>query len=168
MGLAAHIEPLKGELPRIPFRWDPETEILSGEFKLSGSAKGLTGSIELAGSDGSFVLLDVESGALRGVEVVVWPESDIVDGLTPPAVDERGRLIIPSRASQPGIAAVEVNAVLSARRSADESVIHLRSGPYRSVKPVHLADNLIAEIDGAGEIAGFWLLNVPPFPKPEI
>ena len=167
MGFAASVEPLKGKLPTVTFKWDPETEILSGQFKGAGEADGLTGTVELEGVDGSFAVLDVAGGRLRGLEVVVWPETQIVPGLTPPSATERGRLILPSRASQPGIAAVEVDTHMVADKSPDDSVIHLRIGPQRRVKLVQVADHLLLELDDRSEIAGFWLLVVPPFPQVE-
>jgi hypothetical protein len=167
MGFAASVEPLKGKLPSVTFKWDPETEILSGQFKGAGEADGLTGTVELEGVDGSFAVLDVAGGRLRGLEVVVWPETQTVPGLAPPTATQRGHLLLPSRASQPGIAAVEVDTHMMADKSPDDSVIHLRVGPQRWVQPVQVADHLVLELDDKGEIAGFWLLAVPPFPHVE-
>jgi hypothetical protein len=163
----AKVETLDGKLPAITWRWDAETEILSGQFKTPKRASGLTGSVELEGAEGSFVLLDVASGVVRGLEIVVWPETTVVEGLTPPAAASRGRLLMPSRPSQPGIAAVEVDTLLSVEKRPDESVIHLRVGPRRQVNVVQLADGLMLEVDGNRNIAGLWLLNVPPFPRPD-
>jgi hypothetical protein len=167
MGFAASVEPLKGKLPSVSFKWDPETEILSGQFKGAGQAEGLTGTIELEGADGSFVVLDVAGGRLRGLEVVVWPETQTVEGLTPPSATERGRMVLPSRGSQPGIAVVEVDTHMMADKSPNDSVIHLRIGAQRKAKLVQVADHLMLELDGKSEIAGFWLLAVPPFPQVE-
>jgi hypothetical protein len=167
MGFVARVEPLSGKLPSVTFKWDPETEILAGHFKGTGKAEGLTGSVELEGSDGSFALLDVAGGRLRGLEVVVWPETQTVVGLTPPAADRRGRLVLPAHESQPGLASVEVDTLMVAEKAPDDSVIHLRVGPPRQVQTVQVADNLLLELDEAGEIAGFWLSKVPPFPQVE-
>jgi hypothetical protein len=167
MGFAASVEPLKGKLPSVTFKWDPETEILSGQFKGAGEADGLTGTVELEGADGSFAVLDVAGGRLHGLEVVVWPETQTVPGLVAPSATERGRLVLPSRASQPGIAAVEVDTQMMADKSPDDSVIHLRLGPPRPAKLVQVADHLMLELDRKSEIAGFWLLAVPPFPHVE-
>jgi hypothetical protein len=95
---------------------------------------------------------------------VVWPETQTVPGLTAPVATERGRLILPARPSQPGIAAVEVDAHMLAEKTPDDSTIHLRVGPARRVKLVQVAENLGLELDDASEIAGFWLTQVPPFP----
>ena len=117
--------------------------------------------------DGSFAVLDVAGGRLRGLEVVVWPETQTVPGLTAPASTERGRLVLPARPSQPGIAAVEVDTQMVAEKTPDDSTIHLRVGPLRRVKLVQVAENLVLELDEASEIAGFWLTQVPPFPHVE-
>jgi len=168
MAYLVTVEKLEGKLPNVAWKRDAETEILSGQFRPSKKAeKGLTGSVELTGAEGSYVMLDVAGGAVRGLEVVVWPDTTIVDGLTAPAAASQGRLLMPARASQPGIAAVEVDAHLSVEKRANESVIHLRVGPRRKVNTVEIANGLIVEIDGDGNIAGLWLQNVPPFPKPD-
>ena len=167
MGFAARVEPLSGKLPSITFKWDPETEILAGHFKGTGKAEGLTGSVELEGTDGSFVLLDVAGGRLRGLEVVVWPETQAVPGLAPPPAGQRGRLVLPARKSQPGVASIEVDTLMVAEKTPDDAVIHLRIGPVRAVRTVQVADNLLLELDDAKEIAGFWLSQVPPFPQVE-
>jgi hypothetical protein len=164
MPFAAKVEKLDGKLPKITYKWDAETEILSGQFAGGRKSGGLTGSVELEGAEGSFVVLDVLAGIVRGLEVVVWPEVSIVNDLVPPEPKSNGQLVMPSRASQPGVAAVEVDTQLSASRRPDESVIHLRVGPRRKIEAIQLADGLIAEIDDKGNIAGLWLSGVPPFP----
>lgn len=165
MAFAAKIEKLDGKLPKIVYKWDSETEILSGQFKGGRKSGGLTGSVELEGAEGSFVVLDVLSGVVRGLEVVVWPETAVVEGLEPPEPKSNGQLIMPSRASQPGVAAVEVDTQLSAEKRPDESVIHLRVGPRRKSDPIQLAEGLMAEVDAQGNIAGLWMIGVPPFPQ---
>lgn len=166
MAYVARVEKLDGKLPQIAYRWDAETEILSGQFKGGKKTDGLTGSVELTDAAGSYVILDV-AGSVRGLEVVVWPETSIVENLKAPEPTSQGRLMMPARASQPGIAAVEVETHLSAHKRADESVIHVMVGPRRKVTVVQLADGLILETDGEGNIAGLWLTNVPPFPQPQ-
>lgn len=166
MAYVAKIEKLDGKLPKIVYRWDSETEILSGQFKVAKKGDGLTGSVELTDAAGSYVILDVAGGAVRGLEVVVWPETSIVEGLKAPGSTSQGRLMMPARASQPGIAAVEVETHLSAHKRADESVIHVMVGPRRKVDIVQLAEGLILEVDTEGHIAGLWLTDVPPFPQP--
>jgi hypothetical protein len=158
------VEPLEGPLPRLEYHWDAETEILSGAMDLSGE-HGLTGSIELEDAKGAVVTLDFAGGLMRGIEVVVWPATQTSPTLGPPTPDEVGRFVIPARPSQPGVAVVEVDISLSVEHTPDESTIHLRVGPTRKAKAFQLAENLLMEVGEDGEIAGFWLLAVPPFPK---
>ncbi len=165
--LSPQLQPLSGALPGITFKWDPETEILSGHFSGPDAGGGLTGSVEIGGTDGSYVVLDVNRGLLTGLEIAVWPKVVVVAGLRPPEAASVARLSIPSRPSQPGIAAVELETSLAAEKSEDHSVVHLMVGPKRNVTVVQLADNLLLEVDQAGQIAGFWLLNVPPLARSE-
>jgi hypothetical protein len=168
MGLGARVVERQGRVPRISYRWDPETDILTGSIK--GAKKegaGLTGSVELEGSDGSFILLDVSGGAIRGVEVVVWPDVRTVAGLAPPAAVADGDVMLPTRRSQPSVAAVEVDAALSIETNPSESVFHVRVGPARHIGVVRVADGLLVEVDDRQEVAGLWLTDVPPFPGEE-
>jgi len=47
----ARIEPLAGGLPALVWRWDAETDILSGAFKGNRAGTGLTGTVELTDED---------------------------------------------------------------------------------------------------------------------
>jgi len=163
--LGGRMEPLEGPLPRLTYQWDPETEILSGVAADVTGERGLTGSIELEDANGAVVTLDFAGGLMRGIEVVVWPTTQASPTLGPPTADERGRFVVPARPSQPGVAVVEVDISLSVEHTPDESVIHLRVGPQREAKTFQLAENLLMEVSDEGEIAGFWLLAVPPFPR---
>jgi hypothetical protein len=52
MSMDARIEPLSGGLPSIGWRWDPETDILSGAFKGNRKSGGMTGTVELTDAEG--------------------------------------------------------------------------------------------------------------------
>lgn len=164
MSLDTRVEPLSGKLPSIDWKWDPETDILAGSFKGKEKAGGLTGTLELTDEEGSIAVVDVAGGVVRGLDVVVWPEVSTVPGLTPPEASREGKVIIPSRPSQPGIASVEVDTTLSVSTNPGESTFHVRIGTKREVQLVKVADNLLIEVDQKQRIAGFWLTNVPPFP----
>ena len=167
MGLGARIVERKGRSPHIGWRWDRETDILTGAIKRPAAkdAPGLNGSVELEGGDGSFVLLDIAAGKIHGVEVVVWPDVRTVPALDVPESATPGDVELPGRRSQPAVAAVEVDATLAIDANTDESVFHVRIGPSRPVKTVRVADGLAVEVDEeAGELAGLWLSEVPPFP----
>jgi hypothetical protein len=161
--MEARIEPLNGPLPAISWRWDPETDILSGSFKGNRKAGGLTGTVELTDAEGSVAVLDVNNGVICGLDVVVWPEVATVPDLRVPAQLAEGRVVLPSNASRAAIASVEVDTTLSVRTNPSESVFHLRIGPRRGVEVVRVADNFFVEVDQQGGLAGFWMNNVPPF-----
>jgi hypothetical protein len=168
MGLGGRVVERSGRVPHIGYRWDPETDILTGAIK-SGVKKtgGLTGSVELEGSDGSFILLDVSGGAICGVEVVVWPDVRTTAGLTPPQEVTSGDVLLPTRRAQPSVAAVEVDTALAIETNPAESVFHVRLGSPRPTTVVRVADGLLVEVDEQEELAGLWLLDVPPFPADE-
>ena len=168
MGLGARIVDRKGRLPEIGYRWDSETDILTGAIKGGGPAgSGLTGSVELEGGDGSFILLDVAGGSICGVEIVVWPDVRTVAALEPPKDAKDGEVSLPTRKSQPSVAAVEVDATLTVETNQAESVFHVRVGPARHIEAVRVADGLLIEVDDRQELAGLWLTKVPPFPAEE-
>ncbi len=167
MSLAGRVVERSGRVPHITYKWDAETDILTGAIK-SGHKKagGLTGSVELEGNDGSFILLDVAGGQICGVEVVVWPDVRTSSLTVPPRVED-GDVTLPTRRSQPSVAAGEVDTALAIETNASESVFHVRLGPARKARVVRVADGLLVEVDEQEELAGLWLLDVPPFPADE-
>ena len=168
MQFETRIEPFEGRLPRLTYHWDAETDILSAAFKSTAQGSGLTGTIDLEGADGAFVVLDVADGVLRGVDVVNWPtEVPEVPDLAAPTGAEDGRVTFSTRSPQPGVAAVEVDTTLQIRKSPQESVFHVRVGRARSARSVRIADNLIVDVDRQSRLAWLWLLEVPPFPNVE-
>jgi len=168
MGLAAEIVQRTGRVPHATWKWDPETDILTGAVKGGGKGKGgLSGSVELEGSDGSFILLDVADGGIRGVEVVVWPDVRTVAALAPPADVADGDVVLPERKAHVAVAAIEVDTPITIETNSAESVFRIRVGPSRRVRAVKVADGLVVEVDEHGELAGLWLTGVPPFPQDE-
>ncbi len=163
MHVEARVEPLTGALPSIGWRWDPETDILSGSFKGNRKAGGLTGTVELTDAEGSVAVLDVNNGVICGLDVVVWPEVATIPDLRVPAQLTDGRVVLPSNSSRAAIASVEVDTTLSVQTDSSESVFHLRIGPRRPAEVVRVADNFFVEVDQQGGLAGFWMSNVPPF-----
>jgi hypothetical protein len=159
----ARIEPLSSKLPSLSWRWDTETDILSGSFKTSGKSAGLTGTVELSDEAGSVAVLDVSGGVIRGLDMVIWPPVSSDPRLAPPAPARDGRVVLPARPSQPGIASVELDTTLSVISNADESAFHLLVGSRRQAEVVRVADRLLVEVDQKGRLAGFWLLGVPRF-----
>lgn len=167
MSIEARIEPLSGALPSINWRWDSETDILSGAFKGNRKSGGLTGTVELTDDEGSVAVLDVNNGVICGLDVVVWPEVTTGPNLQVPATLTDGRVVLPSRPSRPGVASLEIDTTLSVQTNSAESVFHLQIGPKRGVECVRAAENFYIEVDQQGSLAGFWLTNVPPFAAAE-
>src|SRR6185312_2270982 len=164
VNIEARIEPLSGALPTISWRWDSETDILSGSFKGNRKSGGLTGTVELTDAEGSVAVLDVNNGVICGLDVVVWPEVTTAAELRVPAQLTDGRVVLPSRTSRAGsVSSVEVDTSLSVQTDSSESVFHLRIGSRRKVEVIRVADNFYVEVDQEGGLAGFWMTNVPPF-----
>ncbi len=144
-------------LPRIAWRWEPETDILAGGLR--PAPEGEVASLELSGHDGSVVVVDLVGNRLASLDVVVWPEVTTVPGLLPPVPSRRGEVLV--QAPRP-IPAGEIEVALAVRASPDEDVIHLRVGAPRPAVVLQAADHLLVEVDEAGGLAGFWLTGVPP------
>ena len=168
MHVEARIEPLDGKLPKVSYRWDPETDILTVACKGGPKGDGMNGTVDLEGGDGSFVVIDVAGGTMRGMDVVTWPDDvRTVASLAPPAPSKEGQVTFPDRRSQPGVSAVEVDTALTVDKNEKESVFHIRVGRQRPATVVRVADHMLVEIDKQARIAGLWLLEVPPFPNVE-
>ena len=56
MHFEARIAPLNGKLPKVAYRWDPETDILTVACKGGPKGSGMNGTVDLEGGDGSFVI----------------------------------------------------------------------------------------------------------------
>lgn len=154
----------ESELPPVEYRWDADTEILCVTLRPAGVAEGLSGSMDIEGADGAWLMLELSGGRLSSIEVAVWPDVKTVEPLTAPAPAGAARIRVPSRDSQPGLAAVEVDTPIRAVADKAERTIHFRIGPQRSSRAVRVAGDLLVEVDARSRIAGFWFLNVPPFP----
>lgn len=148
--------------PVLTWRWDEETDILSGAFEPRHRGEGVTTTIELTDAAGSIAVLDVIGGVLCGLDIVVWPEVETEPRLAPPRdlLDGRLHVQLPKR----GTASPEIDAPMTLRASVDETVLHLRVGVRRAVSAVRLADRFFVEVDAQQTLAGFWLVGVPPFP----
>jgi hypothetical protein len=160
--LAVTIEPAADALPDVDYRWDVDTDILTARLCADGGVDGGSGSLEIVGSDGSWLVFDVRAGRIGGVEVAVWPTVRSLAALAPPAAVQDARALVPRRGS--GIAAVEVSTVLAAESDRAERTIHFRVGPRRPARAVRIARDVLLDVDARERIAGVWLLNVPPFP----
>jgi hypothetical protein len=147
--------------PRIHWRWESETDILSGSSRTARRGE-VAEAVELSGPDGAVAVLDVIGGEVCGVDIVIWPDVETISGLQPPAPEVAGRVTLP-----PGRGSREVETPLAVEVDGLEQTFHLRIGPKRPVTVIQVADHLLIEVDSSDELAGFWLTGVPPFPSEE-
>jgi hypothetical protein len=158
------VEPSSGTPPDVDYRWDPDTDILSCQLRPRAVGEGASGAVELEGKDGSWLILDIASGRINGVEVAVWPDVHKRAVLAPPLTVEDARVVVPVRRSEGGVASLEINTQMTAEADNLERVIHFRLGSARETRTVRLGRDLLIDLDTQSRIAGLWLLNVPPFP----
>ncbi|HEX6967118.1 MAG TPA: hypothetical protein VF166_15115 [Gemmatimonadaceae bacterium] len=165
MKITMQVEPANGELAPVEYRWDTDTAILIATFREpGGQANGVTGSIELSGNDGSWLILDLQGGSLGGVEVAVWPDVTHVTSLCPPADVEAGRLVVATKREQSGVALLQMEATLVAESDQDERVIHFRIGSTPAARTVRIARDVLIDLSEHQTLRGIWMLNVPRFP----
>ncbi len=166
MKIPIKVGPVGDIAAAVEYRWDPDTEILSAQLNPRASGSGMSGSVELEGADGSWLILDVSAGCINGVEVAVWPDVQKRRSLAPPTRIEDGHVELPSRKSQPGLSSVEVETHVLAEADEAERVFHFTLGKARQTRTIRFAKDLLVDLDGTSHLAGLWLLNVPPFPTP--
>lgn len=166
MAFDVRLEPLDTkDLPPIEYRWDADTDILVAMLRPAGVSEGVSGSLDFEGSDGSWLTFELVDGRLAAVEVAVWPDVKSVATLRAPESSGAARVRIPQRGDDV-LAAMEVDTAIRAVADAPERTIHFRIGPTRASRAVHVARDLLLEVDAKQRIAGLWFLNVPPFPAP--
>ena len=160
MSLTVQIEPPRGAPPSVAYRWDTDTDILSAQLE-GATPEGPAATVEVQGLDGSWMILDVRGGRIRGVEVAVWPDVRKFPALTPPS-SEPGEVVLPPRHAAAGASAVD--SPLSAEVDAPERVFHFRFGPGSESRAIQVAHDILVDVEPSGAVAGIWFLNVPPFP----
>ena len=164
MSIAVRIEPTNGAPGDVDYRWDVDTDILTANLRARAVGEGASGSVEIEGSDGSWLILDLSGGCIHGVEVAVWPEVRKRPTLDLPADVTDGRIVVPDGDGELGVASFEMNTAVAAESDDAERTIHFRLGPSRQTRTVRIARDILIDVDGKNRIAGVWLLGVPPFP----
>lgn len=168
MHITVQVEPTSAAPAAVEYRWDTDTAILTASLAdAPTSADGVSGSVEVAGNDGSWVILDVKGGSVRGVEIAVWPDVHKRPALRAPADAEVARLYLPASGKAPGIAAMQMDTTLVAEADQTERTIHFQLGSRRPTRTVCIGRDLLVDVDEQHGIKGIWLLNVPPFPGDE-
>lgn len=164
MHIPVRIEPAADIPSPVEYRWDPDTDILTANLRSRSTADGMSGSVDVEGADGSWLILDVAEGCINGVEVAVWPNVRKRTGLAPPADVEHRRVVVGAGRTPARVSALEVDTDLAAESDRDERTIHFQMGPARRTRTIRIARDILLDIDGRDRIAGVWLLDVPPFP----
>ncbi len=164
MNIPVRVEPYAGSPADVVYRWDADTDILTAHLARLDDAAGMNGSVDLEGSDGSWLILDVAGGRINGVEVAVWPTVRKRSDLSPPDEVENATVHVTAD-SAPRLDAMEVDTAMAADADQAERTIHFRLGPRRSTRTVRIARDVLIDIDGRSRLAGVWLLDVPPFPE---
>lgn len=184
MSLTVQLAPVP-QLPAVTYRWDADTESLSASVgppprgaggdgahaavrEALGGA-GPSGAIEVEGTDGSWLSLELVHGRIGGVQVAVWPtvrrRSAIAPPLAAPACAAYARA--PGAAGRAGApVAVELPARVLAETDAARRHFRFAFGPPRPVTTARIARDVLLELDDRQRLAGLWLLNVPPAPDP--
>jgi hypothetical protein len=163
VSIAVRVEPIQETPGDVEYRWDTDTDILTANLRARVESEGASGSVEIEGTDGSWLILDLNGGSIHGVEVAVWPQVRKRSTLAPPGDLTDGRIMVGG--DDNGIAAIEMNTALLAEADDAERTIHFRLGPSRQTKTVRIARDILIDVDGRDRIAGVWLLGVPPFPE---
>jgi hypothetical protein len=165
--ISLQVEPAAEATPAVEYRWDPDTEILSAQVRPRASGTGPSGSVEVEGSDGSWLILDVASGKINGIEVAVWPDVHMRNALRPPPSVTDASIALTARkgASPDAVTAVEVETPVMAESDETERVFHFTLGKAKQTRTLRFARDLLVDVDASNNLAGLWLLNVPPFPS---
>jgi hypothetical protein len=166
VAIAVQLEPRTDKAPKVKYTWDSDTEILSAHLRPGSDGSGLSGSVGLEGSDGSWVILDLNGGRINAVEVAVWPEVQQRPVLETPSKVEDAAVLIPAARSSREIRSVEVATALVAEANPTKSTFHFRLGKASKTRAIRLATDILLDVDAQNRVTGLWLLNVPPCPNP--
>jgi len=165
MTIAVELQPTSGAPPVVHYRWDADTDIFSATLPAGAPGGEPSGAVEIEGTDGSWVVLDLRGGRIVGVEVALWPDVHRNSTLVAPRASERADVVVPLR-PQAGAATLEVEASMRAEADDPEQVVYFRIGDRREVRSIRFGSDLLLDVDRQGRLAGLWFLNVPPFPAP--
>jgi hypothetical protein len=164
VSITVQVEPAERADWSVEYRWDTDTDILTANAGIPINGDGVSGSVELTGADGSWLILDLAAGRIRGVEVAVWPDVRSVRSLGVPDGVPHALIRVPSRDGAARVASFEVPTSLVAEADTAERTIHFRVGGAKPSRTLRIARDILIDVDAGDAIAGVWLLNVPPFP----
>jgi hypothetical protein len=163
MTIAVELQPISGTPPAVHYQWDADTDIFTATLGSHGRVSEPSGCVEIEGSDGSWLVLDLRGGRIVGVEVALWPDVHRNPALAAPPSAEIAEVVVPLRPAS-GPAAIEVEAPMRAEADDAERVVYFRIGDRREARSIRLGSDHLLDVDRHDRLAGLWLLNVPPFP----
>jgi len=164
VNIVVQLAPRDGAAPKTVYTWDADTDILSASVRLAPAKSGKSGSVEVEGTDGSWIILDLLDEHISGVEIAVWPGVTKREALAMPPTVQDAAVRVPAGGKAPAVTAFEVEIPMSAETDAQERNFHFRLGVPRETSAVRVAQDLLLDVDATNHVAGVWLLNVPPFP----
>jgi hypothetical protein len=150
--------------PRVEYRWDAETAILTASVRATAVGEGPSGLVELVGRDGSWINIEIGVGRIQSVEIAVWPVVREQRSLVPPDNIEEGHVSLPPFRRSNGMASMEIEAPLVAVTDTRRRTFHVMIGGRRPARTLRIGTDLLADFDARSQIAGLWLFNVPPQP----
>ncbi len=146
----------------VRFRWDADTEILSASIVDRRGGGSVVTCVQLEGADGSWVTLELRAGRLCGVEIAVWPPVTLRPWLVPPHVAALVHATVPTAGAP--FADMEVDTTLTAETDRLERTFASVSGRRAGRAPSASAAISWSRSTRPTQLAGLWLLNVPPAP----
>ncbi len=163
MKTALEVRGLAADSTSVSYLWDHDTDILTAQLGDLPRRGGRCVSVDLEGSDGSWIILDVADGRLCRVEVAVWPTLRKRTIAIPPCpIESTAVRVGPVAAGR--ISTVEIDTLLLAEVDHAERILRFRLGRPRGIRTVRVARQGLLDIDTRDRLAGLWLLEVPPLP----
>jgi hypothetical protein len=163
MTIAVELQPATEAPPAVLYRWDADTDIFTATLASRCDDARPSGSVEIEGTDGSWLVLDLRGGRVVGVEVALWPDVHRNAALAAPRQAEIADVLVPIRAGMVP-ATMEVEAPMRAEADDAERIVYFRIGDRREARSIRFGSDLLLDVDRQDRLAGLWLLNVPPFP----
>ncbi len=163
MTIPLELQPISGTPPAVLYRWDTETDIFTATLSSADAGGGPSRAVELEGTDGTWLVLELRGGRLTGVEIALWPDVHRNPVLSAPPPTSCAEVVVPA-SSGAAAASIEVEVPIRAEADDSERLVHFRIGERREVHAVRVATDLLLDVDQQGCLAGLWFLNVPPFP----
>lgn len=163
MTIAVQLQGASGPPPAVHYRWDAGTDIFTATLSIQGGGAQPSGSVEIEGTDGSWLVLDLRGERVVGVEVALWPDVHRNSTLAAPRQAESADVLVPMRGGTVSTT-LEVEAPMHAEADDAERIVYFRIGDRREARSIRFGSDLLLDVDRQGRLAGLWLLNVPPFP----